>query len=331
MDQDILIIGLGEVGGSIGLALARAGGRGRRTGYDPDAGAAHLARKVGAVERLARHAERGAAEADVVILSIAPAEVRACLEAIGPRLKKDAVVIDTSSLKFEAIRWAGELLPAGRHFLGAVPVVGPAALLTGAHQQGEMRADLFDGGVMAMVVPPRTPEAAMEAALTLAQCLKAAPFFLDAAEVDGVAATIEGLPALLGVALMRVASLSPGWREARRMAGRMFAAAAMVGALQPAVTLQQALALNRGNVVQRLDALTQELTALRALIANGEAEALTQRLSEAVDACQAWLGARGQGDWAREELEAVELPQRGVMERVLGIGPHLRPRGRRQS
>lgn len=331
MDQDILIIGLDEVGGSIGLALARGGGRGRRTGYDPDPAASHLARKVGAVERLAHSAERGAAEADVVILSVAPAEVRAYLEAIGPRLRKEAVVIDTSSLKFEAVRWASEYLPVERYFIGAVPAIGPASLLVGALHHGEMRAELFDGGVMAMVVPPRTPEAAMETALALAQCLGATPFFLDAAEVDGVSATIEALPALLGAALMRMASQSPGWREARRMAGRMFAATTIAGARQPATTLQQTLSLNRDNVVHRLDALMQELTALRQLIAEGRVEALSQRLSEAADACQAWLGARRRADWAGEELEAVELPQRGVVERVLGIGPHLRRRDRRQS
>ncbi len=331
MDQDILIIGLDEVGGSIGLALARGGGRGRRIGYDPDAGAARLAREAGAVERLVHRAERGAAEADVVILSVAPADVRTYLEAIGPRLRKEAVVIDTSSLKSEAVRWASEHLPPERYFVGAVPAVSPAALLIGAPHQEEMRADLFDGGLTAMVVPPRTPEAAMETALALAQRLGATPFFLDAAEADGVAATVESLPALLGAALMRVASQSPGWREARRMAGRMFAAATIAGVLQPAPTLQQTLSLNRENVVHRLDALMQELTALRQLIADGQAEALSQRLSEAVEANQAWLRARGRGDWAGEELEAVELPQRGVLERVLGIGGQLRSKDRRHS
>ncbi len=327
--RDVLIVGLDEVGGSIGLALARAGGGGRRTGYDPDAAVAHVARKAGAVERLALNAGRGAAEADVVILATPPAEVRSYLEVIGPRLKRGAVVIDTSSLKQDAMRWASELLPPERYFLGAVPAVSPAALLLGARQQGEIRPDLFDGGLVAMVVPPHTPEAAMEIALGLARCLRAAPFFLDAAEVDGVAATVEGLPALVGAALMRVASQSPGWREARRLAGRMFASVAITGALQPAPALQETLSLNRENVLHRMDALMAELSALRRCIADGSADALSQYLSEAAEACEAWLRARGQGDWAREEFEPMELPQGGLLDRVFGIGGHLRPKDRR--
>lgn len=331
MEQDILIVGLDEVGGSIGLALARAGGGGRRTGYDPDAGVARQARKLGAVERLALSPERGAAEAEVVILAIPPAEVRTYLELLGPKLKRGAVVIDTSSLKMEAMRWASQHLPPEAYFVGAVPAVNPAALLVGAPHQGEIRADLFDGGLLAMVVPPRIPEAAMEAGLSLAQCLRASPFFLDAAEVDGVSATVEGLPALLGAALMRVASRSPGWREARRMAGRLFASVAIAGALQPAATLQETLSLNRDNMLHRLDALMGELESLRGWIAEGNAEALAQHLTEAADACEAWLRARGRGEWAHEELEAVELPEGGVLDRVFGIGGHLRPKDRRHS
>ncbi|MEW6569057.1 MAG: prephenate dehydrogenase/arogenate dehydrogenase family protein [Chloroflexota bacterium] len=331
MDQEILIIGLDEIGASIGLALARAGGKGRRMGYDPDSRLARQARKAGAVERLALSPERSAPEVDLVILSMPPAEVRTYLEALGPRLKRGALVLDTSSLKLEAMRWASEHLPPERYYIGAIPAVSPAALLIGAPGQGEMRPDLFDGGLVAMVIPPRTPEAAVEMALELAACLRAAPFFLDAAEVDGVAAIVEGLPALLGAALIRVALQSPGWREVRRMAGRMFATSAVVGALQPPKTLQETLCLNRDNVLHRLDHLMQELAALRGLIAAGEAEALTQCLAEAVEAHDAWFRARSRAEWGREEQEALELPEGGAFDRVLGIGTHLRPKDRRQS
>lgn len=329
MDQDILIVGLNEIGASIGLALARAGGKGTRTGYDPDSKVAHAARKAGAVERLALSLERGARDADVIILATAPAEVHVYLELLGPRLKPAGLVIDTSSLKLQAMQWASEHLPEGSYYVGAVPAVNPAALHIGAPGQGQPRADLFDGGLMAMVIPPRTPEAAVERTLQLVKSLNAVPFFLDAAEIDGVVATIEGLPALLGTALIRVALQSPGCREARRMAGRLFATSAIVGALQPPKTLQESLALNRDNVLRRLDDIMEELTALRALIATGEADALTKRLSEAVETHDAWLTARQRADWGGEELERVELPEGGVFDRVFGIGSHLRPKDHR--
>jgi prephenate dehydrogenase len=281
------------------------------------------------VEKLAMGLARSAGGADIVILALPSGQVRGYLEAIGPRMKRGAVVIDTSWLKSEAMGWASEFLGEGA-YIGAIPTVSPDALYIGASGTSEASAGLFQGGLMAMVVPPRTPEAAVDAALQVAEWLGAEPFFIDAAEVDGVAATVEDLPSLLGAALVRVAVRSPGWREARRMAGRLFATGAIVGALQAPGEWQAALALNRGNVLARLDDVMEELQGIRALLAGGDEEELEKRLSEAVQAHYKWLAARSRGDWAGEESAPMELPEGGIFDRLLGIGG-LRTRGRRGS
>lgn len=329
MSPEIMIVGLGEIGASIGLALAQAEAGLSRIGYDPDSDVARAARKAGAVERLALNLERSCRGADLVILAVPSCDVRAYLEAIGPSLKPGAVVVDTSSLKLTALSWAAEHLPEGRAYIGAIPVVNPETLHFGAPGVGEPRADLFRGGLVAMVIPAKTSEAAVDIALSLVRYLEAAPFFIDPAEVDAVMATVEGLPALLAVALIRVAVQTAGWPEARRIAGRPFANLAIVGALQSPQNLEAALGLNRANVLARLDAAIGELSALRALIAREESEDLKVSLAEAVEAHDAWLAARQQADWGREELGKVELPQGGMLDRLLGIGGNLRPKDRR--
>jgi prephenate dehydrogenase len=301
------------------------------TGYDADASLARAARKSGAVEKLGMGLERSVGAADLVILAVPSAQVRAYLEAMGPRLKPGVVVVDTSWLKGAAIGWAGEILPEGRYYVGAVPVVAPGALHAGALGASEPRADLFHGGLVAMVIPARTPEAAVDRALEVVAWLGAEPFFIDPAEVDAVTATVEDLPALLGAALMRAAVESPGWRDARRMAGRLFAAGAIVGALQAPSEFQAGLTLNRLNVLTRLDAVIEELRALRSLIAEGDEEGLEKRLAEAVEAHYVWLAARSRGDWAQEETAPVELPQGGILDRLLGLGGSLRERDRRRD
>ena len=329
MSPEIMIVGLKEIGASIGLALAQTGVEGSRTGYDADAQVARGARKAGAVNRLALNLGRSCRSADLVILAVPSCDVLPYLEAIGPGLKPGALVLDTSSLKSAAIGWAAEHLPEGCSYVGAVPVVNPTALHVGAPGLGKPRADLFQGGLMAMVIPAKTPEAAVELALSVARQLGAAPFFIDPAEVDAVMATVEGLPALLAVALMRVAVQTPGWREARRIAGRQFANLAIVGALQSPQDLQASLGLNRNNVLARVDSAIEELQSLRTMIAQEEAENLKASLAEAVEAHDAWLAAREQADWGREELGKVELPEGGMFDRLLGIGGNLRPKDRR--
>jgi prephenate dehydrogenase len=320
MTREILIVGMGEIGASIGLAIRKSGAGLVCSGYDADASAARAARKAGAVEKLAMGLARSAGGADLIILAIPSGQVRGYLETIGPHLKRGAVVIDTSWLKSEAMGWAAEFLGEDGAYVGAVPTISPDALYIGASGTSEASATLFQGGLMAMVVPPRTPEAAVDAALQVAAWLGTEPFFIDPAEVDGVAATVQDLPSLLGAALMRVAVRSPGWREARRMAGRFFATGAIVGALQPSGEWQADLALNRGNVLPRLDAAIEELQAIRTLLAEGDAEGLEKRLAESVQAHYVWLAARSRGDWAGEESTPMDLPEGGIFDRLLGIG-----------
>jgi prephenate dehydrogenase len=331
MRREILIVGMGEIGASIGLAIRRGERDLVCTGYDADTSTARAARKAGAVERLGLGLARSVGPADLVILALPSGQVRGYLEAIGPRLKPGALVLDTSWLKSAAVDWASEILPEGRYYVGAVPTVSPDALHRGALGANEPRPDLFEGGVIAMVIPARTPEPVVDLALRVAAWLGAEPFFVDPAEVDALTATVEDLPVLLGTTLMRVAMRSPGWREARRMAGRFFATSAIVGALQAPSDLQAGLALNRPNVLTRLDAAIGELQAMRALIAQGDEEGLEKCLAEAVEAHYIWLAARSRGDWAREEIGPVEMPRGGVLDRLLGIGGDLRARDRRRG
>jgi prephenate dehydrogenase len=331
MSLEILIVGMGEVGASIGLAIGAGGHDVVCVGYDADGSTAREARKAGAVAKLAMGLEKGAEHADVVILAVPSGQVQGHLQAIAPRLRRGVVVLDMSSLKLAATGWASDLLPEGCHYIGAVPTVGWEALHVAGPGPAQPRADLFRGSLMAMVVPVRTPEAAVDVALTIAHWLGMAPFFIDPAEVDAVVATVEDLPALLGAALILVAVHGPGWNEARRMAGRVFAQGAAVGTLQPPKDLRAALCLNRLNVLTRLDAVMEELRGLRVIIAEGAEEDLEGRLAEAQRAHLAWLGARSRGDWQREELGQIEMPQGGMMDRLLGLGGTLRSKDRRRG
>jgi prephenate dehydrogenase len=322
---------MGEIGASIGLAIGGGGHDVVCVGYDADRSLAREARKAGAVAKLAMGLEKAAERADVVILALPSGQVQAHLQAIAPRLRRGAIVLDMSSLKAAAMGWASDLLPEGCYYIGAVPTVAWDALHVGGPGPADPRADLFRGSLMAMVVPVRTPEAAVDVALTLVHWLGMAPFFIDPAEVDAVVATVEDLPALLGAALVLVAVQSPGWNEARRMAGRVFAQEAAVGTLQPPKDLRTALSLNRQNVLTRLDAAIEELRTIRSMIAEGAEEELEGRLAEAQRAHLAWLAARSRGDWQQEELGPIEMPQGGMMDRLLGLGGTLRSKDRRRG
>lgn len=325
MSEELLLAGLGDTGASIGLALKQAGVEAVLVGYDSDARQAKSAMKSGAVDRLIHRLETPEG-CDLVIVSVAPSLVQESLSAIFPGLPEGAVVLEASPLKAATLEWVTAELPAGRHYIGAVPIPAGVDLSRGAMEEATPKANRYEGGVLALVVPPGCPEEVVEVALSIGRALGASPFFIDAAELDGVAATVEALPALAGAALMRLASDSPGWREARRMAGTPFARHVSVAGAHSAEELSASLTLNRANALARLDMLVEELGRLRGLIASGKDDELTEELGLAIKAHDAWLAARAHGDWGAEERHVANMPERsGILNRWLGHRPERNP------
>jgi prephenate dehydrogenase len=320
MTTEIVFIGLDVVGASIGLALGQAGLDASRTGYDPDGASARAARSLGAVDRLEFKPENAARRADLVILNSSPELVRDQIQALAGVLKPGSVILDITPSKTERSTWASNVLPEERHYIGGTPVLNPVRLHD-SHQEWETpRADLFQGGLLALMVLPKTSEKAIDTVLALAKVIGAAPFFIEPAEVDAVAAVAEGLPALAGAAIMRVAVEAAGWREIRRMAGRPFATAAAAGISPNAARLASALRQNRSNVLAKLDDLLTELQSFRALLASEDQEGLIERLTSASQAYQSWRDDRQRSDWGREEkVGDLGTPKVGMAERMFGF------------
>ncbi|HSQ40138.1 MAG TPA: prephenate dehydrogenase/arogenate dehydrogenase family protein, partial [Anaerolineales bacterium] len=129
MTIQVTIIGLGQMGGSIGLALAAHKEKIQRVGHDKDADAARAAQKAGAVDTVQFNLPASVEQADIVILSLPLNEVRDTLNFIRADLKEGAVVLDISPSRRQAEAWARETLPSGRYYLGLIPAINPARLL----------------------------------------------------------------------------------------------------------------------------------------------------------------------------------------------------------
>jgi prephenate dehydrogenase len=206
-----------------------------------------------------------------------------------------------------------------------MPGLSASLLEQGPLEALEPSADLFQGATFGLAIPPGTPEGAARVALNLSRSVGAEPFFMDAAEVDNVAATVDAVPALFGAALVRVATRSPSWHEVRRLAGRAFAALCGPVVSGSSESLPTELTLNRETVVPKLDEVLEELRQLRAMIAQGDEAGLADRLRAAHQAYETWIVERRNADWASEGMAAPAVAKVGMAERLFGT---RRPRGR---
>lgn len=290
MTIQITIIGLGQMGGSIGLALAAHTERIKRVGHDKDPDAVRAAHKAGAVDTIQFNLPASVEQADVVVLSLPLNEVRATLDLIRESLKEGAVVLDISPARRQAEAWARESLPAGRHYVGLVPAVNPAYLLeTGGGLDGA-HADLFLGATFLVCHQVRIPENAVRIATDFVTLLGATPVISDAAEADGMLAAVITLPKLLAVSLVDVTMEKPGWKDAMNLPGRSYAmpVAAAFDRDDAGGLCESALA-NRDNLIRLMDDYIDSLRALQEGLEREDREALGKTLHVASARAWAWL------------------------------------------
>lgn len=320
MTMEVFIIGLGEIGASICLAMNESGVDVSCTGYDPNAQIAREARKRGDIDRIVFTPRKASQMADIIFMTIAPDLVKEHLQAIGPTLKTGAVIFEMGSLKSATMGWASETIRQGCYFVGAIPVVNSDHLQESDAEGGLPHADMFTNGSLALAIPPNTPENVIDLTYAIAGVLGAEPFFIDPGEIDGITATIEQLPALISLIQLQLGLQSPIWREIRRLAGRAWLKSTVIGASYDATELTESVKLNRQNVIFRLDSLREEIERLRQVLSEEDDDAFSEYVKDSINAFHSWTSDRRTGSVSAPDLDVPEVPRLNLLDRFFGTG-----------
>jgi prephenate dehydrogenase len=317
MPVQITIIGLGQIGASLGLALAAHTDKVTTVGHDKDFGVERLAQKNGVVEKTNHNLPSSVEDASVVVLAIPVHQVRETLGYIAQDLKKGAVVVDTTPIKAEVAKWAQEILPDGVHYVGLVPAIGPDFLQETGTGLDSARADLFSRSIFLLSAPQGTPGDALQLVSGLVSLTGATALNTDFSESDGLMSSAYLLPQLVSATLINATTGQPGWQEVRKVASRAYYAATSAFTGQDEVTsLHMQVMQNRENVMQKIDAMITALVELRYDIEDSNEKALKDRLQKAQDGRQNWLKERSAASWMEAKREPVE--KISMSERLLG-------------
>ncbi|MGL4648869.1 MAG: prephenate dehydrogenase [Caldilineaceae bacterium] len=260
----ITIIGLGETGASIGLALLKEPGDFEVVGHDRNTDAEAEAKRLGAVHRTEWNLHTAVEGASLVVLAM---PLHAIIETFGhivDDLAPEALVFAINPLLQPVTEAAARLLPNHKRVVAGHPIrLEPPATPS---------ADTLLHVTFCLAASAHAEPASVELASDLIERVGASPHFVDVAEHDGIMAAVEQLPQLLGAALISLNTGASGWREMRQLAGRRFGqAGTLLGDPKAAAT---SFALNREAILLRIDALQRELDKWRSLIAEAETPVL---------------------------------------------------------
>lgn len=301
MKPRITIVGLGLIGASLGLALREIDVELEIVGHDRELTVAKSAARMGAIDRPEWNLIRAVEGADIVVLAIPVVAIRDTLAAIAEDLKPGVLVTDTASTKRQVLAWAEELLPAHANFVGGDPIVRQVG-----QGQAAARADLFQGMPYCIIPSPRAAEDAIQLLTGVVTKIGAEPFFLDAAEHDGLMAGVGHLPFVLSAAMVRVVANSPASRDLRRLVGQEYRSSTAFASTDPAVYRDLCLT-NAQNIVRWIDTFIAQLTELRDVLSSANAEQLDSLFAEAMETRERWL----KGEAASSSLDET-LEQAGV-------------------
>ena len=331
MPVQITIIGLGQIGASIGLALKARRASVTLVGHDKDARTAKAAQEAGAVDTWKYNLPDSVRDARIVILALPLAEVRETLEVIAPDLQEGTLVLDTALSKGTVAAWAKELLPQGRFYVGIFPAIHPDHLHGIDYGVRAARADLFEKSVTVVTAPYGTPENVFKLTTDFISLLGSLPLLMDTAEADGLLGKVHVLPQLIAAALLDATLDHPGWLEAKKLAARPYAAVTSGFAYHDdAVSLRDVSLETRENTVRLLNSYIASLVQLRDEIEAGDRDALGARLENAWGGRVRWFEERHGAEWLNREAQKIDTPSFGERVNQLLFGSALSDRSKRK-
>lgn len=195
--KQVLIVGVGLIGGSVGMALKRGGLAEKVVGIGRRLSNLELAVKIGAIDQHSEEGEEVIGDSDLVILAT---PVESCLGQLrdwAKHLKAGTIVSDVGSVKGKLIEQVEALIPPGACFVGAHPIAGMEKSGVGSGSP-----DLFRGTTCILTPTARTDNDALSKVQSLWEALGSIVILLDPFLHDWIFGAVSHLPHIAAFALM---------------------------------------------------------------------------------------------------------------------------------
>lgn len=281
LDQ-ITIVGVGLLGGSIGLALRAAGFGGRRIGVGRRASSLRKALECDAVDSVTQGVVEGVSGSRLVILCTPVGHMENLMSRMAPALAPGTYVTDVASTKAEVVRMAERILPETVRFVGSHPMAGSEK--TGVDYA---RADLFQVATCILTPTANTRPATVRWMRKLWKTVGCRTVVTSPEQHDKLLARVSHLPHAVAAALVGLAVRE----SALGLAGPGFADATRIASGNAAMWTD-IFRTNRPAMLEAIDQLTAELTSFREKLDHDDAEAILKWLTASQEARDEWISRR---------------------------------------
>ena len=274
-DWRVLIVGLGQIGGSIGLDLVERKLVAEVIGYDLDSATRKLAIERRAVHRTVDDPIDAAADVDLIILAVPIRKTIDVLMSVLGSVNDHNCVIDVAGIR-TGILQAVESLEQPINFVGLHPMAGSEGIGLESAING-----LFENASFAITPSSKLRDGWLESIMELVTGLGGNPLMLTPDTHDRLVGMASHLPHILGVALMNLAQKYQAEDDRSfKTVGASFKSATRVTASSVDLMLDMFLT-NSKHDSELIDELIAELESLKQMITDTDESILRDYIDKA--------------------------------------------------
>lgn len=270
-----LIVGLGQIGGSIGMELVGRRVIARVIGFDANRGSMSRALERHAVDQTSATLRAGLAQADIVILATPIDVTLRLLPTVLEVLPKGSLCLDVASTKGGIMQLVQKLKPSAG-YVSLHPIAGTEGTGIESSQTG-----LFQDRIITFTQDKSASSAQVRLVKQMIQAIGGKPLLIGAKRHDHLLAQTSHLPYAIATALVQVvAETGRSDKLLQRLAGGSLQSATRVAKSSPELT-QNLLQSNRAEVCGAIGRMETELSRLRKMIQSNDSQALAQYVKSA--------------------------------------------------
>lgn len=277
--KKLVIFGVGLIGGSVALALKKAGVNTHIVGVGRTRNSLDEALNLGIIDVAESDIQAAVHDADVIMLAAPVAQTTQILKSIQPFLQANTVITDAGSTKSDVLNNAKAVLGNQfKQFIGGHPIAG--AEKSGA---AAAMADLFVAKNVVLAPTDETNPDAVNTVTALWRSCGANVSTMSAEQHDAIFAAVSHLPHLLAFALVDDIASRPNAAQLFSFAASGFRDFTRIAGSHPEMWRDISLA-NKQALLNEISAFEQELSIVKQLLTQDDSaglEALFERASHA--------------------------------------------------
>jgi len=281
--KKIVIFGVGLIGGSVALALKKAGNTAQIVGVGRRQEHLQTALDLGVIDMATDDIRLALQDADLVLIATPVAQTPAILSVIKPHLNANTIITDAGSTKSDVLQYAEEALGSQlNQFIGGHPIAG-------AEKSGVTAAiaDLYVNKNVVLTPTENTSPQAISLVTQLWQICGANVSKMLAADHDSIFAAVSHLPHLLAFALVNEIASRQNAAQLFSFAASGFRDFTRIAGSHPEMWRDITLA-NKTALLAELNAYQTQLAALTDMLKNDDAVGLQTLFEHASTARNAW-------------------------------------------